>query len=430
MVRNLLAKGTIVSLLAVGPVFAQEPELTRHETLVRARQEKLQELEPETIPDAHKTILELEKRGVEDIVNFRIAGINPKIGTISQNSGLTGGGRYHHRLLPERDVSMEVLGAYSVRGYQLYELFFGHFDQISPSFFLGSAEFGAPLNFGREKLAPKRFFIFANARYRNFGEEEFFGIGNETVETDRSQFRLEETSLDIVAGTQLTPWLGSVFRAGRLIVDTRSGSGDRLPDIAEIFDPDTIPGFREQPDFLRLAWNIYLDYRDSPSNPHSGGFFNLGVVRVDDRGLGRYEFNRLSADLRHYLALNARHVLAGRAYTERTFGDGAAEVPFYFQSTLGGPDMLRGFRPMRFRDTELIYFSGEYRWEPLTALEFALFGDTGKVFSNRSRFDLDDLHTSYGAGIRFKTDSSFILRLDVGKSREGFRVHLKFIPAF
>ena len=49
----------------------------------------------------------------------------------------------------------------------------------------------------------------------------------------------------------------------------------------------------------------------------------------------------------------------------------APQVPFYLQRTLGGPDDLRGFRHLRFRDRNALLLQAEYRWEIFTAVDGA-----------------------------------------------------------
>jgi outer membrane translocation and assembly module TamA len=110
--------------------------------------------------------------------------------------------------------------------------------------------------------------------------------------------------------------------------------------------------------------------------------------------------------------------------------DQGSEVPFYLMQTLGGTDMLRGFRDFRFRDKNLIYLSAEYRWEAAPAVELAAFYDTGKVASERSDLGFNHLRHGFGAGIRFKTFRRVVLRIDVGHSEEGTFAHIALGPSF
>jgi len=100
------------------------------------------------------------------------------------------------------------------------------------------------------------------------------------------------------------------------------------------------------------------------------------------------------------------------------------------QPTLGGSDDLRGYRPYRFRDDNLLVMNAEYRWEIFSGLDMALFGDAGKVFARKSNFDLRNLESDAGFGFRFNARNQTFLRLDVGFSHEGFQVWVKFSNIF
>ena len=87
-------------------------------------------------------------------------------------------------------------------------------------------------------------------------------------------------------------------------------------------------------------------------------------------------------------------------------------MPFYLQRTLGGPDDLRGFRRFRFRDTHLLLFQAEYRWEIFTAVDGAIFYDTGTVGGSRDALRLDQFESNYGLGFRFGTSNGVFLRVE------------------
>jgi outer membrane protein assembly factor BamA len=151
------------------------------------------------------------------------------------------------------------------------------------------------------------------------------------------------------------------------------------------------------------------------------------MSRYDDRGGREFQFTRLAADARRFVRLGSnRHVLAFRALGSADQTDSGSRVPFYLQSALGGSDVLRGFDSFRFRGANLMYFSGEYRFEVAPKVELALFYDAGKVFEDRKDFDHGPLETSWGAGLRLKSLKHVRIRVDVAKSREHIKAHVKF----
>ena len=95
--------------------------------------------------------------------------------------------------------------------------------------------------------------------------------------------------------------------------------------------------------------------------------------------------------------------------------------------SLGGNDTLRGFRAYRFRGPHAILLQGEYRFEIWSALDAALFYDTGKVAIRRSDLDFNSLERDYGFGFRFNTDNGIVLRVDAAfGSRDGKHLHIVF----
>ena len=100
-----------------------------------------------------------------------------------------------------------------------------------------------------------------------------------------------------------------------------------------------------------------------------------------DQWLGAYSFRRLDVDLRQYLPFfSKQRVIALRAYTALTDSTTGRSIPFYLQPTLGGPDTLRGFRPFRFYDNNMMFFNGEYRFKVSSGLMAVLFAEGGEGF--------------------------------------------------
>ena len=119
-----------------------------------------------------------------------------------------------------------------------------------------------------------------------------------------------------------------------------------------------------------------------------------------------------------------------RVRTSHSTADAGQEVPFYFLETIGGAASLRGFREYRFRDARSLLVNLEYRWEVWTYLDFAVFSDAGKVFSERDDFDFRDLEASYGFGMRIHTPANTVFRIDLARSSEGFKLHFGGGPTF
>jgi outer membrane protein assembly factor BamA len=136
-------------------------------------------------------------------------------------------------------------------------------------------------------------------------------------------------------------------------------------------------------------------------------------------------------EVQHYVPLPNRYrVLALRAAAILTDAASGSDVPFYWQPTLGGANALRGFREFRFQDRNSAVVSAEYRWEAWWALDGALFVDAGTVAPRARALSLRDVEVSYGVGLRLHSNSAFVARLDLARSREGFIPLLRFDHVF
>ena len=59
-----------------------------------------------------------------------------------------------------------------------------------------------------------------------------------------------------------------------------------------------------------------------------------------------------------------------------------------------------------------LLLQAEYRWEIFTAVDGAIFYDTGKVASRLEDLNLRDLESDYGFGFRFGSANGVFLRIE------------------
>lgn len=303
---------------------------------------------------------------------------------------------------------IDAVAAYSTRGYT----------RAAAAFYVRNLG-GAPLD------------LRVRTQYYEFPQEDFFGLGPDSRKQDRTDYLLGSTETG--ADLQWKPTKFVDLGGGIAYLTTRVGSGTdvRFPSTEDVFDATTLPGFREQPDFLRSSAGVAFDWRDNPLHPHAGGLYGVHVADFRDRDLNAFDFRRVRLDVQQYLPLPNRYrTLALRAAAVLTDAGSGQQVPFFFQPTLGGSQALRGFREFRFRDRNSLLFTAEYRWEAWWALDGALFVDAGTVARNRRDLTFRDLDASYGIGFRVHSNSAFVARLDLAFSREGFIPLLRFEHVF
>lgn len=279
-------------------------------------------------------------------------------------------------------------------------------------------------------------FAELHVRRRDFPQEDFFGLGGDSLDENRSNFALRDTRVRGTGGLRAGdfPGGGGDFTAGASVswLDPSIGRGEdtRMPSTEEIFDPADLPGFVSQPRFIIIEPFVEYGNTDPPLNPTTGGRYRVSWARYDDRDFDSFSFNRWDVDARQYLPfLNRTHTIALRAWLSSSDPDSGHEVPFFLQPTIGGAYSLRGFRTFRFRDRSLALLQAEYRWRINEFAYGAIFYDTGAV---ARRFnDLDSFERDYGIGLRVGGRNGVAFRIDVALgSGEGTRLLLRFDDVF
>lgn len=416
---------------ALQAVSQQGSPPTRAEQLVEERRRQLAGMEAKKPSRLVGILATGENRGFDTFTSFQLEHFRFGFGQISPASSLTPAIEYARPRFGNTPLRLTAAGAISVTGFQVYNFRLGLFEQPAPYDFLGDAFLGAPFEFDQRSQAPRELFLYTDLRYRNFPRENYYGLGQDSLQENRSDYSLKEAAVELVAGYQFTRWMGLVARGGLVTSEVGPGNDDGIPDTVDVFDEDTAPGLLGRKDYLHLDWALYLSWKADPNQPSVE--IGLRYGRYDEVNGTRFDYNRFSLDARGNLPLGSRQRnLAARFYTSGDLVDpgGGSEVPFYQTKWIGGAETLRGFRNFRFRDTNLIYLSTEYRWEATAGIELAVFYDTGKVYPDKDEFNFDDLDSTWGGGVRVKNFRRVSIRLDVGTGREGTRFFFAFGPSF
>jgi outer membrane protein assembly factor BamA len=383
-VRLLVAAAT---LAIASPIDAQDPT-TRAETLQRQREEKAQQLTPPTHNRLERGLMDLESGRVFERLLNPPEGLYPKIGNITTGSGFSFGPGYRYPRLFGGQVEFSSFIAASFSKYWMIDL-----------------RLDAP------RLANERVAVGVRAQRYDFPSEDFFGLGPHSSRDNETIYGLRNTVVGGYGTVRPASWLNLTGGVDYLNPAIDAFSED--DSLLRVFSPSDAPGVLVQPDFYRYTATIDVNTRNPRGNPRRGGQYTLRYQRYDDTGRDLFSFDRVDIDLQQYVPLvRDRRVLALRARAIMTDPDSGAEVPFYFQPTLGGPDDLRGFRHFRFRDRNTLLFQAEYRWEIFTAVDGALFYDIGKVAPRRQDFHLSEFERDFGIGFRFGTANGVFLRIE------------------
>ena len=394
----------LIGAVAARPAAAQN---SRREALEQRRAERAQQLAPYKPGKIESTLLYLERQRLIERWFGGQDGWYPVAGSITRGGGLAFGAGYRQHAWDNR-LRFDTSAAISFKNYRAAEV-----------------EIALPY------LADDRVQISTRVRYRFLPQEDYHGIGPDSLRSNRVSYLREEKEIGARFAYRPIPWLETGAELAWLGLDIGRGRDTRFPSVEDIFSEVDAPGLSSQPSFVRSGVWASVDYRDQPGNARSGGFYTVAWHDYNDRDSGRYSFGRLDAEARQYFPIwDKKRVIALRARFNYANNEPGGVVPFYFLPTLGGSDSLRAYRNFRFHDENALVLNAEYRWEAFSGLDMALFFDAGEVRPDWQDIDLRDLNTSYGIGFRFNTYKAVFLRLDVGFGGEGMRYFVAFGPNF
>lgn len=383
---------------------------TREAEIEKARDQKQAELKPEVVSKQEEFLRTLKDRGFLNPVGAGYHGLGVKFGGLITGGGFALGPRLRRDDLLGDRLRLDAAYQVSFRGFQRYQ-----FGLAAPD------------------LLSKRLFVDFLALHHNYPGVQYYGPGPDSKRTGRTNYRLEDTSADFSLGVR--PFTHRLLliggSAGYLWTNVGPGKDNRFASTDRTYTPRQAPGIDVQTNFVRYGTFAQFDWRDDALGPRAGGNYVLQFSRYEDQKRDRYSFNRIDLDLQQYIPIfNKTRVFALRGRTILTDVGAGKAVPFYLRPTLGGSDDLRGFRPFRFNDNNLVVFNGEYRWEVFSGLDMAVFADGGKVFARRGQLNFRDLEASVGFGMRFNVRNATFIRVDVGFSHEGFQIWFKFNDIF
>jgi hypothetical protein len=393
----------------LGPSPAVLAQTTRTEVIEQQRAEKASRLEPYKPGRIETFILNAEEGKLRRL-------ISPHNGFFAEygytykpiGSGIGLGGGFRHDVLDRRARVLFETGA-TFRKYAM-----------------ARAAFEVPT------LARGRLSVGAEGVYRHHTQDDYYGLGDDTLSDDRVSFGYDDREVQGHATYALKPWLNVGARGGWLAPTLDSGSDTRFLSIEQRFDDSSAPGLAQQADFAYAEGFAEVDYRDEPGNARAGGYYLLAVRRYADRDLNRYSFRASQLLLQQFVPIfDKKRVFAFQLGVATSNPDSGDEVPFYMQPTLGGSRTLRSEADYRYRDQNVVWMNAEYRWEAFSALDMALFTDWGNVAPRLSDLDFTDLKHAYGIGFRFNTAQAVFLRIDIAAGgNDGIRYFFKFSKAF
>ncbi len=332
------------------------------------------------------------------------SGLFPYFDSVYQGGGLTGGLGY--RKFYGDNTFWEVKGLYSVLNYKLIEggtYSRGHFNK--------------KLNLG------------ARLGWRDATQVDFYGVGQDSKEENKSNFRFKETYADGIADFRLRPWLPIKGTLSFENWNTMEGTGSS-PSIEEGFTPATAPGLGADTRYIHSKVSAGVDWRQSPGYSRRGGLYEVTFHDYNHTSGGLYSFQKLDGEVvQHLPLLRETWVLSARGRVETTLNDND-NIPYFLLPSLGSGSTLRAYSSYRFRDRHSMLMNAEVRWMPALGVDMALFYDAGKVTSHRNDLSFKGLKSDVGVGIRFHGPMATPLRVDFAIGNEGWRIVFAGGPIF
>ena len=248
---------------------------------------------------------------------------------------------------------------------------------------------GYTVFFNQEKYLLKGNIIFSKFPV------SYFGVGSQTRDSDAAEISYDNFLFEPLILKRVAP---NLFVGGGLRYNINYNM--RLEN-----EFDGIPAGTSLQDSLGstsmgLELAVTYDSRGNVLNALHGNFLEFTHGFYGKALGGTHEFMLSRLNFRQYFQLNPQklNVLAFEWFTRFSWGD----TPPLELSTLGGPELLRGFQEGRFRDKITFFAQTEYRWQALERIGFVFFGGLGDVSNSLSNFRLENLKYSVGTGFRLK----------------------------
>jgi hypothetical protein len=331
------------------------------------------------------------------------SGFYPELGNMVTGAGwISAGVGYRHWLMSDR-LLLDTSAGLSWRAYKMLQ---------------SRLEY-TPL--GNERLA-----IGGQVRWQDLTQVNYFGEGPDSLEADRSEYRLKSVNTLGYAVVRPRSWLAVHGRLGWLSgpsLGPPAGSFARgNPPTADVFPNDPVYRLADQPDFVHVDTSVVVETRDVPGYPRRGGVYRAAASRYMDRDADAFTFNRYEAEAAHFVPLDRAEnfVFAVRGWIVGTATGDGQHVPFYLMPSLGGSNTLRGYVDYRFHDRNLAVVNTELRVALMEHIDVVGLFEAGNVAARFGDLNLDK--KSYGVGVRVHSRTDTFARLDLARSDEGWQV--------
>jgi len=264
---------------------------------------------------------------------------------------------------------------------------------------------------------PGEKFIFNQQFTYSHFPDKFWGLGKTTTENNKEPYDFSQFYIYLhpqrLIGSSL--FIGLRYEYQKVMKIRYVPGG--------LFDQEIIAGKTEY-HVSGLGLSFTYDTRNNAFSPDNGAMLQIYFNHFNTVIGSDYRFTNFVIDLRRYLKLYRRQVLAMQAFGFFNTG----EVPLRSLASLGGYNTMRGYYNGRYRDKNQGVLQAEYRVPLFWRFGAVAFGDIGNVAEKLSGINFQYLKYSYGGGIRIALNKAekLNLRLDygIGQGSSGFYFQL------
>ena len=245
----------------------------------------------------------------------------------------------------------------------------------------------------------------------------FYGVGNNTIKTDRDGLFYRSTTIGVATRLQAARFFAVGAGLDAIQMETGAAANTSLA--------------LASPSYRRSSVFAEYDYRQSPGYTSSGGFYRAEWSDYRQTNAGAHSFSRVDAEAQQFVPiLRENSVIALRALVSSVNPASGDSVPAVLLPDLGGSHTLRGYPSWRFRDRNRLHLTGEYRWKAGQFVDMAVFMDAGQVAPSFSAFDIQRFKKTYGIGMSFHTPIVTVTRVEVARTSESTALLFSFSPSF
>ena len=175
---------------------------------------------------------------------------------------------------------------------------------------------------------------------------------------------------------------------------------------------------------LRLT--LFGDSTDSLFYPTRGLRYSTSTELARPIWKGTEDFTKYEGQISTYHKVGSNDQVVAL----RLMGGFAVDtLPDTEKFHVGGADTVRGYGYSHMIGDKMLVGNVEYRFKISDAVHGVVFVDTGAAWDAADKWDLNDLQSAFGLGVRFDTPLG-MMRLDYGIGSEGGKFNFSIGPTF